>query len=76
VIDALDGSGYWGRDVVFPCFPFPGLHVGPHRVRAVHVCQGDLDGTGATVVELDAADPHELGEILIRSGWAWTRDSS
>jgi hypothetical protein len=65
---SYDRQGLWRRKIVFPCFPFPGLEVGSHKVVTVSVCQGDLDGEGEIQVHLDDAVKNEEA-ILEGHGW-------
>lgn len=59
---------FLARDVTFPCFPYPGLHVGAHQVARVLVCQGDLDGEGDIEVEFKRWPDGDEG-LLRGLGW-------
>ena len=48
----LDGE-QWSRQITYPFPPFPGMLVGARSVKAVLVCQGNLDGRGFAEVELN-----------------------
>lgn len=64
------GGTFWRREVVFPCFPYPGLVVGSlGRVKEVHACQGDLDGGGSVEVHFAPNCLHP--DILETHGWEY-----
>ena len=58
----------YSRDVVFPCFPYPGLIVGAFTVKSVEVCQGNLDGSGSISVQFRRVD-RSHGNLLESQGW-------
>lgn len=69
-LNCSDDIGFWRRKVTFPFAPFPGLKVGGHTVRAVYVCQGDLDGKGSAEVEFEP-EPKAMDGILAGQGWTF-----
>jgi hypothetical protein len=63
-------GGVWDRHIVFPFPPFPGMCVGSHVVKAVFVCQGDLDGLGDVSVQMEDVEQNEEA-ILKHHGWKY-----
>lgn len=64
-------SGYWSREITFPCFPYPGLVVGCHTVKKVYVCQGGLDGGPKAEISVWMKATTANHKILEAQGWKW-----